>query len=480
VRRERLACFILAVLLILVRSFLATWYEGFFFDADQAIVGLMAKHASDLRAFPLHYYGQNYLLGVQAWIIAPFFWIARPSVAVMRAPLILLNIAVGLWLIERLRRAIGLAPYVALVAALPLLMPTPAVGTELLDASGASIEVLVYVALLWELRRRPLAWGAVLGVAVLHREFLIVAAPALALAEAVAGERPWRDWRRLGWMAAGFALVWLVVDDLKMHLTGVTQSMQMASLGNQVCLDGESGSRVAALVREALPTVFGGRPMLPQWFRMSSPVPVGWAPVGWLVGVLGAVMAGAGVRPQTGGSDARLGSDPGLPAYLVATGAFAAAIYPLSCNVALGYPPLLRYLLLELLIPVGLFAAFARRRPARALFRAVTAGIVLWTAVNLWDTARVVGYALRNPPASEHRAVTEYLLSHQIRYATAIYWDAYVIDFLSRERVTVASSDTFRIPDYQRAVEAHRPDVVHLERLPCTGFATVASWCLQR
>ena len=30
--------------------------------------------------------GLNYLLGVEAWIIAPFFWAARSSVALMRAP----------------------------------------------------------------------------------------------------------------------------------------------------------------------------------------------------------------------------------------------------------------------------------------------------------------------------------------------------------------------------------------------------------
>ena len=51
------------------------------FNSDQAIVGLMAKHLSEFRTFPLFYYGQNYMLGVQSWIVAPFFWMARPSIA---------------------------------------------------------------------------------------------------------------------------------------------------------------------------------------------------------------------------------------------------------------------------------------------------------------------------------------------------------------------------------------------------------------
>jgi hypothetical protein len=83
-RREQLAVIAIAVALVLLRSIVPTVYEGFYFDSDQAIVGLMAKHLSTFERFPLFYDGLNYILGVEAWIIAPFFWIAGPSVAVMR------------------------------------------------------------------------------------------------------------------------------------------------------------------------------------------------------------------------------------------------------------------------------------------------------------------------------------------------------------------------------------------------------------
>ena len=480
-RRERFACLTIAVLLVVFRSALATYYEGFFFDSDQAIVGLMAKHLSAFKTFPLHYYGQNYMLGVQAWIIAPVFWVVRPSVAAMRAPLIALNILVVVWLFAILHRRLGLRPVVALVALLPLLMPTPAVGTELLDASGASIETLVYVLLLWQLRHRPFAYGILLAVAFLHREFMAAAAVALLVAEAIAGERPWANPRRIGWAIAGFGLAWLVVDDVKMHLSGVAQSTQMASLGNSICIDGESTNRVVALFREALPTVYGARPMVMQWFRMNSPIHTGWTINHLLIILLGGVMVmGTGFRSRPPRSPEAGGNPSPFPAYLVLTGVFAACVYPLSCNVALGYPPLLRYLLLPLLIPVGLFTAFARRQPRPWLLTTVVAGFGLWTALNVVDNVRVAAYALRNPPVSEHRVLVNYLESQRIRYAAAIYWDAYVLDFLSRERVTVGSLDTFRIPEYQQAIEAHRSDVVYLERLPCTGYATVASWCLNR
>ena len=53
VKRERALFCALAVVLVLVRSFVAGYYEGFYFDSDQAIVGLMARHLSRFHTFPL-------------------------------------------------------------------------------------------------------------------------------------------------------------------------------------------------------------------------------------------------------------------------------------------------------------------------------------------------------------------------------------------------------------------------------------------
>src|SRR6185295_15645949 len=116
-RRELWLCAGLAATLVLVRSIVPTVYEGFYFDSDQAIVGLMAKRASTFQEFPLFYSGLNYLLAVEAWIITPFFWIARPSVAVMRLPLIALNVLVAVWLIAAISRGLVLRPALAFVAA---------------------------------------------------------------------------------------------------------------------------------------------------------------------------------------------------------------------------------------------------------------------------------------------------------------------------------------------------------------------------
>ena len=157
-----------------------------------------------------------------------------------------------------------------------------------------------------------------------------------------------------------------------------------------------------------------------------------------------------------------------------------ALAYPLSCNVALHTPPLLRYLLLAILTPVGLSACLFARERAPLWRGMVVAAIVVWSTANLLDNVRLIRAAVADPPFSEHRALADYLVAHRIRYARAIYWDAYVVDFLSRERVIVASTDIIRIPEYQDEVQAHDADAVMLQRLPCTGNERVASWCIQR
>src|SRR5438067_772858 len=118
-RRERAVFCALAVALVLLRGFVATSYEGFFFDSDQAIVGLMARRLSSFREFPLFYYGLNYLLAVEAWIIAPFFWIARSSVTVMRLPFVALNAITAVSLVTALTGSLRLRPALAFVADLP-------------------------------------------------------------------------------------------------------------------------------------------------------------------------------------------------------------------------------------------------------------------------------------------------------------------------------------------------------------------------
>src|ERR1700741_3714106 len=107
----------IALAIVVLRAAVYLQYEQLAFDSDQAIVGLMAKHLVEGRAFPLFFYGQTYLLGVEAWTAAPFFALAGAGITTLRLSIFAWNLAFIWLLIATLRRDCGLSPWWALVPA---------------------------------------------------------------------------------------------------------------------------------------------------------------------------------------------------------------------------------------------------------------------------------------------------------------------------------------------------------------------------
>jgi len=478
-RRETWFFATLAVLLVFTRSAAFLFWEHIDFDADQAIVGLMAKHLSEFRTFPLFFYGQNYMLGVQAWIIAPFFWIARPSVAVLKTPLVLLNVLAAVLLMRGVSTRLRLRPAVGFVAALPFIVPTPPVAGSLLQTLGASgVEPILYVLFLWMLRGRPFAFGALLAFGFLHREFTMYALPALVVLHA-ADRSLWSPGapRWATRMAAGFGLVWLIIDDAKMHLMGNSLALQAQMLGKDACFGvGEYLARIRYLFRVSLPVLSGGKTMILSEYGARSSAIVGSSVIGWIAGGAMALML---VRIAWLWRRRRDGAEVGFGVYLALVGCCALAVYPLACSANTGIYPIIRYMNMALLLPIGCFAVFMVLERSARMRSAVVVAFVLWGTANLVDNAREIRAAAVRPLRNPHRELTDFLLSHQIRYARAPYWDAYVVDFLSRERVIVGSWGPVRIPDYERRVNENSNAAVNIERMPCEGPMRVAAWCIQ-
>jgi hypothetical protein len=163
-------------------------------------------------------------------------------------------------------------------------------------------------------------------------------------------------------------------------------------------------------------------------------------------------------------------------AYLGLVGCCALAGYAMTCSYSF---PIVRYFNLAILLPIGCFAAFMAREPSARLRQAVVAVFVVWGAANLADNVRTIREAYVHAEPDLHAELTEFLLSHQIRYARADFWDAYVVDFLSRERITVGSDNISRIREYEAAVNEHRNAAAHIAREPCEGQLHVADWCIQ-
>jgi hypothetical protein len=476
-RREIWFFTILAALLVLIRSvvFILKGYVDF--NSDQAIVGLMAKHLSEFRTFPLFYYGQNYMLGVQSWVIAPFFWVARPSIAALKAPLVLLNILAAVLLMRAISRRLQLRPAIGFVAALPFIMPTPVIAGSFLQTLGSSgVEPLLYMLILWMLRSRPFAFGAMLAFGFLHREFTMYALPALALVE-LAGGSAWtgNTVRRALKGAGGFAVVWLIIDRAKVLLSGTGLILQAQQVGGFACLDHGPAllERARFVVMRIWPVLSGGTQMPLDHYAMRSSAVAGSPIVGWI---------GAGTMLLMLGRLAwlwrfrRSESSIGFAVYLALVGCATLVGYGLTC--AFVYP-ISRYFNLAILLPIGCFAAFMAWEPSARLRNAVIVVFVLWGAVNLVDNVRTIREAYVNPHPDPHGELTEFLLSRRIRYARANYWDAYVVDFLSRERVIVGSFGPVRIRDYEHRVDQFQDAAVTIERQPCEGQLRVAAWCVQ-
>src|SRR4029450_778599 len=109
--------------LVLARAAIFLVSPEAYFDSDQAIVGLMAKHLSELRAFPVFLYGQTYMLGVEAWLAAPLFLVFGVSPSVLKLPLLAMNLAVALLLVRLFHREMGLTPLQAAAVSLPFILP---------------------------------------------------------------------------------------------------------------------------------------------------------------------------------------------------------------------------------------------------------------------------------------------------------------------------------------------------------------------
>lgn len=476
---------LLAVVLVVLRCAPSLWFEPFDFDSDQAVVGLMAKHLVEGRTFPLLFYGQNYMLGVQAWMAAPFFLVGGPTIAMLKLPLLLVNLAVAVWLFGRL---VGrkVAPGLALVATLPFLAPGLLASKLLMQALGASVEPFLYVLLLWAVRRRPVAFGAIFAFSYLHREFVLFALPALAIVWLLEQRTADRQAVAFAAKATGaFATVWLAIDQLARHVNTLGPPGGEYSPGSLVAQSQMVVARVAwnapayvarltALVQTTLPDLFAAR-TVPAWLvGVRSPMTIG-STVGGAALAVAATTAAIVIVSRLGRSQE---APDRFHLYLGLVAAQTVLAYSLNGGLDPQLPGVARYVLLALFAPLALVGAALERRPGPAWTAAIALPIVLWASLNVADNVRLAREYVTSPPPNDARVLADYLVAHRIRYGRAEYWDAYLVDFLSRERVILAPTRVTRISAYDARVERNAPNAVAIIPAPCNVGTRVRTWCI--
>lgn len=487
---ERTAVFVVVAGIVIFRTLVYLLFEQAAFDSDQAIVGLMAKHLMEGRAFPLFFYGQTYMLGVEAWAAVPFFLVAGPTVPALRLSMLAWNIAFGLLIVAGLQRDAGLRPWSALLPALFFLAAPASVSTQLVTAQGGIIEPFVYIGVLWFLRRRPLWFGAVLAIGFRNREFTLYAAPVLVLLELFTGELNRARAREWLMSIVTFFAVWESIEALKPFadlsgpgtrgqlLGGFSGSSQISTLMDRFNWQtGALGERVGRMSTE-----------LVAWFAGASQVdttlPIPDRP--WLVWAasLCLLLAAGRLAQLLVRSEAVTASDRSFlrrlrakvaraqfAFYIFGVGAVAISAFVAGKPVLHGYP---RYVVLGVLAPLGLTAALLRLESRRFLRQLVAVVVIAWGALMIADHATVLVAHVRHPPQNSVREMADHLVAQRVPVAAAGYWQAYAISFVARERVRVASTDFVRIQEYQDLFIDRLSDAVLISETACPGGERVA------
>jgi hypothetical protein len=460
--------------LVLWRSAVFLLRPEIAFDGDQAVFGLMTKHLVEGRAFPLFLYGANYMLAVQSWMAAPLFLLFGPSAAVLKIPLLLVNIAIALLLVKILLREVGLAPTHALVAALFFLVAAPGTTTLFLQANGGNVEPLLYTLLLWMTRRRPAWFGVILGVGFLQREFTMYAAAAILLFGLLDGSYRAGGLRRALQALRSAAEVWLVVQCLRPFsspvgpgttLAPAAASNNVAGMLERLCIDPTAfGSGLLRLVTVHWGQLFGTTPFSAVDFGLESATWQGVPGSGLLLAVLALTMA---VRVAMRMRRAAIPwKQCAFCAYLMLVGAISALVYALGrCGeIELGT---MRYELLSLLGAVGLAGWFFAVENQQGLRRAVIGLLVACTTISAASHAALWAEYVRRPGPTDKQLIIRHLEARGIRYIEADYWIAYYVAFMTNEQIIAASTNVTRIQEYERLAAAHHSELIYVSREPC-------------
>ena len=474
-RTERWVVTAAALGLVVSRSGIFVFHPLSYFDADQAIFGLMGKHLAEGRAFPLFMYGQSYILAVEAWMAAPLFLVAGVSATALKLPLLALNLAAVVLLLRTLEKDAGLRPLLGGVATLPFILPAVALSAVFVEPSGGNFEPYLYVLLIWLMRRRPIVCGAIFAIGFLQREFTLYALMALLAIEAADRTLFTRDGlARRGAMLASAAGLWIGVQLLRPLSSGSgpgtsidglhSASNNILELAQRTCISPATAvTGGARLFSVHFPELLGTARYPLSAFAIESAGAQGLAGSSWLPAAAVA-LAAAGILWTRGGPTRA----PRFPIYLLLAGLCSIGGYVFGrCGEVNFYG--MRYELLSIMGLVGLFAWFLGSQPPKALLSAWGVALAGWMAVVAVPHIRLAAEYAAGPPVPAKETLIDVLESDGIRYGTADYWIAYYVSFRTNERIILTTTDMDRIGMYDRIVARHASEAVRLSRRPCDG-----------
>lgn len=435
------AAAVILVALLLRAALLAA--DAFPFNADEAVVGLMARHIL-AGQWPTFFYGQAYLGSLDAGLVAAAFALLGEAVLTIRI------VQTGLFLATilttmLLTREMGFSVLVCGLAGVLLAVPSVNVTLYTTVSLGGYGEALLLGNLIWwatlKLIRRPAPagayalWGALAGFGLWVFGLTLIYSVPSAVLLALAGVRrlPRRDFLlRMAAALAGGALgalpllLWGAANGpallLRELLGSAIAGASPAQLSSAVV------SHLANLVLFAPTVVLGVRP---PW--SVSPLGMPLAPIAVILWV---VAVGLGLRRASWPASGLVGRTLLLGTALALLAGFLLTPF--------GADPSGRYFL-PLAIPLSIIGAAgiqaARQLSGRSWPLAVAAALLafaLWT--NLEAAAAEPGLTTQFDSSTvfdhAHDAeLADFLLDQDASAGYTTYWVSYPLAFLSQERL---------------------------------------------
>ena len=436
------------------------------FDSDQAIMGLMASDIAEGKSFPFYFWGQRYLMALESWWVAPFFWFFGATITTLKFPLLLLNLFTYLILYESLVRSKEASFKDAFLILLPLTSTSVVLSSRLVEAQGANIEPLLYVSILWLIRTHPFLLGALSGIFFVHREFSLYPLVALLICHYLFSENS---------LKKKLTFYFLV------FVTFVSGVVLLKSLGNQLTPIGiEVTSKTLSfgkplkcfwnVISDTLPAFFGFESHSYREFNLLSdisalPVAVRWLGILFLFGII--------LKSFYLLKKSRLSffKQHPLPFYWLLTGGLALMAYVF---ISPGDDLMtFRYQLVGIYFFLGLFALVFHTQ----LRTQVLCVLICFALLNSARAIELAWEQFSHPPHDEYSELAEALAHQHLTIGWGDYWVSYYLTFASKKSLFFATKNS-RTPDWEKIIEISPERKVTIQKEPCTNGNKVVKWYL--
>ncbi|MBN8547963.1 MAG: hypothetical protein J0M12_01470 [Deltaproteobacteria bacterium] len=471
--RTAVAAVVLLLLLVSLRSLVFIFWGQAHFDADQAILGLMAYDISRLHGLVLFFYGQKYLLGILDWLAAPLFLLFGPSVSALKFPLLLLNAGAIFLLFRHLREDARLKSTAAALCCLILAVPSVAIASRLVEAQGGNIEPILAVLLLWAFRGSPITAGFIAAIGYLNREFTLYGIIALFILQFPRSRSEVRPFLK-NWAIA--AIVAVVTRQVFRRLARISLNYFAISAPKPELQPwSEISINWNYFVSHLLPSLFGAEVQPLSAFNILSAETSGSFAAGLslVVAVCAALILALQLRKSLWSNQ-----QAQFPLFLILTG-FLSALSFILFRIGVRDLMCVKYVLLFLFFPIGIIALGFQAQHHRRLLVLVAGGLLVWAASNMFDHLKLWQEYLVQTPRDEIAALESALLERKLKCGSAPYWTAYPLAFQSLGRLKVASSTAVRIPEFQSAVEQCQEQKFWIGDTPeCRNAEKIERWYL--